>query len=90
VDQRARDKDATLFPGRHLAHELLSEMRGLDAFEGLDRALSHFASDVKIRPKRRGREESSYNGIKAYGDSRTLAGQLRPHKTGCDHAEVLA
>jgi hypothetical protein len=85
MDEGAGDHDAALFAGRHLAHELGSEVISLHEVEGLAGAGSHFGRDVEVGPEGGGGEESGNNGVEAAGDGRALAGEFRG-----DDAEVGA
>ncbi len=52
VHQGAGDQDAALFSGGHFADQLVGEVGGVDAFEGLGRALAHGVGNREVGPQR--------------------------------------
>jgi len=51
VDEGSGDEDAALFAGGHFSDGLGGEMAGVDAGQGLDGPLTHFAGDDEIGPE---------------------------------------
>lgn len=90
VNERARNEDAPLLSGRHLAHQLRGKMEGIHALQSLSGAVAHIVGNFKIGPKGGSREEAGDHGIESRCPRRSLSGQFVAEDTAGHHAEVAA